>query len=228
MHQLLPLQRDQTEPLQHPKFMIADDHMIVRRGLQNLLYEQFRSTEVVEAETCKELLQRLDESEPDLLILDLQMTDGSALDHLEAICKKHPNMRVLVYSMRSEKIYAQRVLALGGVGFLSKESGEDEVVRAIRRILQGKPYFSPEAELRNLDHVYAGIASDDPFKILSDREIGVMEDMLDGLGTKEIAARLGVQPTTVATYKARLFEKLGVTNLLDLQRLVALHRQPKT
>jgi DNA-binding NarL/FixJ family response regulator len=208
-------------------FLIADDHMIVRRGLQNLLHDQFGAAEVQEASTCKELLARLEHWEPDVLILDLQMTDGSALEHLEGICASHPHMRVLVYSMRSEKIYAQRVLALGGVGFLSKESSEEEVVRAIRRVLQGMEYLSPSTELRIMDKGLDPASMADPFSLLSDREIEVMEDLLQGLGVKEISVRFGVQPTTIATYKSRLFEKLGVTNLLELQSLVALHRQPK-
>jgi two-component system, NarL family, invasion response regulator UvrY len=209
------------------KFLIADDHMIVRRGLQNLLHDQFRASEIAEVSSCRELLQYLEVAEPDLLILDLQMTDGNALDHLERICAEHPKMRVLVYSMRSERIYAHRVMALGGVGYLSKESGEDEVIRAIRRVLQGLGYVNPTIEM--LDRVPDGVASadQDPFSSLSSREIGVMEDMLNGLGVKDIAIRLGVQPTTVATYKVRLFDKLGVSNLLDLQRLVAVHRQPE-
>lgn len=209
------------------KFLIADDHMIVRRGLQNLLYDQFQTSEIKEASSCKDLLTVLDGWEPELLILDLQMTDGSALDHLEGICARHPSMRVLVYSMRSEKLYAQRVLALGGVGYLSKESTEEEVVRAIRRVMQGMEYLSVTTELHMLQQVAGSEGRDDPFSALSDREIGVMEDMLDGRGVKEIAQRLGVQPTTVATYKARLFDKLGVSNLLDLQSLVAMHRQPR-
>lgn len=206
------------------KFLVADDHVIVRRGLRNLLHDQFAATEVAEVPTCKELLQQLEVSVPDLLILDLQMTDGSALDHLERICSEHPNMKVLVYTMRSEKVYAQRVLALGAVGYLSKESDEAEVVRAIRRVLQGKEYISPSTEVYLLEKVKDEEALDDPFKLLSDREIGVMEDLLAGRGVKDISMRLGVQPTTVATYKARLFDKLGVTNVLDLQRLVSVHR----
>lgn len=202
------------------RILVADDHMIVRRGLRNLLHDQFRPSEVREVSTCKSLLDLLLEWVPDLLILDLQMSDGSALDVLERICKENPSMRVLVYSMRAENIYAQRVRALGGVGYLSKESSEEEVTRAIRRVLQGKDYVSPQWAER----VGSG-AAPDPFSVLSDREIGVMEDMLAGKGVKEIAMRLGVQPTTVATFKSRLFDKLGVTNLLDLQKLVALHRQ---
>jgi two-component system, NarL family, invasion response regulator UvrY len=205
------------------KFLIADDHMIVRRGLQNLLLDQFRASEIKEASTCRSLLEVLKEWVPDVLILDLQMSDGSSLDVLDRICKENPSLRVLVYSMRAENIYAQRVRALGSVGYLSKESTEEEVTRAIRRVLQGLEYISPKAEELGFGRLEG--RSEDPFSLLSDREIGVMEDMLDGKGVKDIAVRLGVQPTTVATFKSRLFDKLGVTNLLDLQKLVALHRQ---
>lgn len=159
-----------------------------------------------------------------LLLLDLQLTDGSTLDHLEKICTDHPEMRVLVYTMRSEQVYAQRVLALGGVGYLSKESSEEEVVRAIRHVLQGKEYLSSTVGDHLLEKVKDDSCKANPFNLLSDREIGVMEDLLAGLGVKDIAMRTGLQPTTVATYKARLFDKLGVTNILDLQRLALAHR----
>ncbi len=105
-------------------FLIADDHVIVRRGLRNLLSEHFHAVDVREVATCKELLEVLDERAPQFLVLDLQMTDGSTLDHLQKICTDHPAMRVLVYTMRAEQVYAQRVLALGATGFISKESEE--------------------------------------------------------------------------------------------------------
>lgn len=205
------------------RFLIADDHMIVRRGMQNLIHDQFKASAIKEVASNKDLLAMLGHWVPDLLVLDLQMTDGSSLDHLERICKAHPDMRVLVYSMRSEAVYAQRVMALGSVGFLSKESTEEEVVRAIRRVLQGKDYMSSRTEMHIMEkdpEVFR-----DPFVQLSDREVAVMEDLLEGKGVKEIASRLGVQPTTVATYKARLFDKLGVSNLIDLQALVVAHRE---
>lgn len=205
-------------------FLIADDHVIVRRGLRNLLSEHFCAEDVREVATCKELLEVLDEREPELLVLDLQMTDGSTLDHLQKICTDHPIMRVLVYTMRAEQVYAQRVLALGATGFISKESEEAEVVRAITLVLQGHEYLSSTFEESLLGANGSADPYSDPFSVLSVREIGVMEDLLAGLGTKAIATRLGVQPSTVATYKSRLFEKLRLTNVLDLQRLVAAHR----
>ncbi|MBX2973570.1 MAG: response regulator transcription factor [Flavobacteriales bacterium] len=204
------------------KFLVADDHMIVRRGLENLIYDQFKTSEIREVANNKELLALLQEWVPDLLILDLQMTDGSSLDHLEQICAEQPAMRVLVYSMRSEAIYAQRVIALGSAGFLSKESDEDEVVRAIRRVLQGLEYRSPRTEMHLMEKAPEVVS--DPFSELSKRETAVMEDLLEGRGVKEIAAKLRVTPSTVATYKVRLFEKLRVSNLMDLKMLVTLHR----
>ncbi len=203
-------------------FLIADDHVIVRRGLRNLLYDQYHASDITEVATCKELLAVLDTKGFTLLLLDLQLTDGSTLDYLERICTEHPEMKVLVYTMRSEEVYAQRVLALGGAGYLSKESSEEEVVRAIRQVLQGKEYVSTSIE----DHLQEKDESgkSNPLHLLSDRELSVMDDLLAGLGVKEISLRLGLQPSTVATYKARLFDKLGVTNLLDLQRLAKAHR----
>ncbi len=205
-------------------FLVADDHVIVRRGLRNLLHDQFHASDISEVATCRELLAILGSKSFTLLLLDLQLTDGSTLDHLEQICAEHPEMKVLVYTMRSEEVYAQRVLALGGAGYLSKESSEEEVVRAIRNVLRGKEYVSTTIEDHLTDKVKDESSKNNPLHLLSDRELGVMDAMLSGLGVKEISARLGLQPSTVATYKARLFDKLGVANILDLQRLAKAHR----
>lgn len=207
----------------HNNFLLADDHVIVRRGLRNLLYDQFHASVIDEVATCHDLLEVLKEKNPALLVLDLQLTDGSSLDHLELICREHPHMRVLVYTMRSETVYAQRTLAMGATGFLSKESSEEEVVLAVRHVLQGKPYLSETAGSHLQDKIREEEPLDNPFARLSDREIAVVDNLLAGQGLKEISMRLVLRPTTVATYKARLFEKLGVTNLLDLQSLAKAH-----
>lgn len=210
------------------RFLIADDHVIVRRGLRNLLYDRFQAKDVKEVATCLELLQVLEEEEePTMLLLDLQLTDGSSLDHLGAINQAHPDMHVLVYSMRSENVYAQRVIALGAMGYLSKESSEEEVVRAIRLVLRGKRYLSKAMQAMIQEKKPTEATRENPFSALSDREISVMNDLLSGLGVKHIAIRMGLQPSTVATYKARLFDKLGITNLMDLHRLAEMH-EPST
>ncbi|MBS1937533.1 MAG: response regulator transcription factor [Bacteroidetes bacterium] len=205
-------------------FLLADDHVIVRRGLRNLLYDRFHASDVAEVATCRDLLDTLAHKEPALLVLDLQLTDGSSMDYLQQICREHPAMRVLVYTMRSEEVYAQRVLALGAAGFLSKESSEEDVVVAVRHVLQGRPYMSETVEDHLQDKAKDEGSKANPFQLLSDREILVVDNLLAGMGVKEISTRLALGPTTVATYKARLFDKLGVTNILDLQRLATAHR----
>jgi two-component system, NarL family, invasion response regulator UvrY len=205
--------------------LIADDHVIIRRGLRNLLQDHLSARSIVEAGSIAELMRALKGATPDLLVLDLQLGDGHALDVMEQIRSAHPEMRVLVYTMSPEHIYAPRVLAMGGAGFLSKQSTEEEVLRAVRRVLQGKEYRSHELELRQLEHRAPGPLADasNPFHGLSIRELRVMNELLRGATVKEIAERLDLRPTTVATYKARLFDKLGVSNLLDLQRIADLH-----
>mgnify|MGYP002382296361 CR=1 FL=1 len=208
------------------RVLVADDHVIIRRGMRDLLNDHLRPCEVHEAGSCAELLPALSRHAFHLLMLDLQLGDGSALDLIDGIHRDHPMVRVLVYSMGAERIYAQRVLRMGCAGYLSKESGEEEVVRAVRTVLQGREYRSHELELRLLRPTGAsgGSAPPDPFSTLSDREVLVMEELLKGTGVKDIADKLGLQPTTVATYKARLFDKLGASNLLDLKRLVEAHQ----
>lgn len=204
--------------------LIADDHVIIRRGLRNLLQDQLGVRRIHEASSLAELTKVLQATSPDLLVLDLQLGDGHALDVLAEVRAKHPDMRVLVYTMSPEHIYAPRVMAMGGAGFVSKQSDEEEVVRAIRRVMQGREYRSHEQELRQQEQ--AGprkVGAEDPFNGLSDRELVVMNDLLRGYAVKDIAERMDLRPTTVATYKARLFDKLGVSNVLDLQRLAQLH-----
>jgi two-component system invasion response regulator UvrY len=203
--------------------LIADDHVIIRRGLRNLLQDQLRARSIEEAASIAELMKKLGSGSPDLLVLDLQLGDGHALDVLEQVRADHPEMRVLVYTMSPEHIYAPRVLSMGGAGFLSKQASEEEVLRAVRLVLQGREYRSHEQELRQLDLQVPSADPTDPFSGLSQRELRVMNELLRGATVKDIADLLDLRPTTVATYKARLFDKLGVSNLLDLQRIANLH-----
>lgn len=210
-----------------PQVLVVDDHVIIRRGLRNLFLEHYPLSHFTEASSCAEMMVHLGRGAPELLILDLQLTDGNSLDLLGRVRTQHPAMHVLVYTMSPESIYGQRVLNMGGAGFLSKQSSEREVLHAIGRVLKGLGYISHELQMRRLEQASAmGAAQgNDPFGGLSERELRVMEELLKGGGVKEMADRMGLQPTTVSTYKARLFDKLGVGNTLDLKRLWDLHHQ---
>jgi two-component system, NarL family, invasion response regulator UvrY len=198
------------------EILLADDHEIIRRGVRDLIRERLSDVgDVREVGSCEELTTAVKRKVPDLLVLDLEMGDGNAIDLLELFQVRYPTMRVLVFSMSPESIFAQRVARSGVVGYLSKSSSEEEMVRAVRQVLQGEEYVSHEEAMRRLDLRDRLQALHD----LSDRELMVMRGLLKGEGVVEIAAKAGLKPNTVTTYKARLFDKLGVSNVLELQRL---------
>lgn len=211
----------------HTHILILDDHVIIRRGLRNLIGARMAGVKVDDVATLEALDERLNTPPlPDLMVLDLQLTDGNAMERLEDLRTVYPSVKILIYSMSPERIYAQRVLGLGCSGYLNKESSEDEVIRAIERVLTGEAYVGNETELRLIEQGKEGdpSADADPFVRLSGRELRVLNELLDGVGVKEMAKRMGLGISTVATYKARLFEKLGIENLLQLQTLAQAHR----
>jgi len=163
----------------------------------------------------------------DLVLLDLQLSDGNAIDEVRSISEAFPHARILVYSMTSESVFAPQAIARGAAGFVSKATDEVELAHALDHVLAGETYFSPELQqtMRTRRRERVPGANPDPFDDLSERELRVMTELLSGAGVKEIAGRLDLQPTTVATYKARLFDKLGVSNVLDLQRVVELRQR---
>lgn len=212
--------------LKNPRILILDDHVIIRRGLRNLLMLKMSGATVEDVSTLHDVWHRLKHGHGyDLMILDLQLADGNAMEHIEALRTEHPTIRLLVYSMNPERLYTQRVLAMGCAGYLNKESSEEEVMRAIGKVLSGQVYRNPESVLRNIG---VGDPSLSPFDRLSKRELLVLDQILDGYGVTEIAQRMELGLSTVATYKARLFEKLDVTNVLELQTLVNAHGYRRT
>jgi DNA-binding NarL/FixJ family response regulator len=203
--------------------LIVDDHTIIRRGIRNLLTQRYPDVRVSDAGSIRETRKILNSEQPCLMILDLLLSDGNAMDHLDEWRELRPGTKVLVYSMTSEMLYARRVIGLGCSGFLSKDTPEEELIKAINTIYHGQVYVSDTLApyYRNGRFEEGG---DDPFNQLSDREIRVAQDIVSGFGIKEISQRLNISPSTVATYKSRLFDKLGATTELELQRLAEIHR----
>lgn len=212
-----------TVPTSLPAFSlyVVDDHAIIRRGIKELVRQHFTITTIAEASSRNEVMAHMGSGPADLVLLDLQLSDGNALD-LVPILREHGFRHVIVYSMSAERIYASQAIARGAAGFVSKADDEHDLIGAITIVRSGGIYLSPTMEA--MAKSASRSAPGDPFAELSEREVDVMNALLTGAGVKEIAARLDLQPTTVATYKARLFDKLGVSNVLDLQRLVSDQR----
>lgn len=202
--------------------LIVDDHAIIRRGIRELVGKHFDLRAVSEASSRSDLLARDLDLKPDLVLLDLQLSDGNALDLIPDLLASGCG-KVIVYSMSADRVFAPLALARGASGFVNKGSNETDLIDAINCVLAGGTYLDPGMEVL-LKPNGRSLTNEDPFADLSEREVDVMNALLTGAGVKEIAAQLDLQPTTVATYKARLFDKLGVSNVLDLQHLVQSRR----
>lgn len=204
------------------KILVAEDHMIVRSGLQMLLNSYFKPVEITEVDNTHDLLAAIKKQDFDILVLDVHLKDTNSVSVLSLIRTLKPELRIIYFTMLPEEIYGKRLLGMGAQGFLSKKCSNNDIVTAIREVVDGKLFMS-----RNLKDVIAREAVTNkplsPFETLSHREFETMLMLLDGRNTKDIATELSVQVTTVGTYKTRLFEKLKVESILDLNRIATAY-----
>ncbi|MEO8147322.1 MAG: response regulator transcription factor [Bacteroidia bacterium] len=206
-----------------PIILIADDHVIIRRGMKFLIDSHFGKFTIVETETTKGLNAMLKQYAFTHLILDMQLKNGNVLEVIEKIRNDFPQVMILIYTMSPEEIFGKRMIQLGANGFLSKQSTEEEVLHALDLFFKGKRYVSNQLdEILVKDQSQKG-NSENPIKQLSDRETQVLSYLLKGEGVTDIAARLSVKPNTIGTFKARIFDKLGVSNVFDLRKIADLY-----
>ena len=197
------------------KILIADDHTVVRKGLKQILLEEFLSAEIDEAGDAEELLGKVMKKEWDIVISDISMPGRSGLEVLQQIKQHYPKLPVLILSIHPEDQYAVRVLKAGASGYLNKDSATDELVKAVRQVLLGKKYITTSIAER-----LASLLDQDPDKlpheILSDREFEVLKLLAAGSPVSEIAEKLSLSVTTVSTYRARILTKMSLKSNADL------------
>jgi len=204
------------------KVLVVDDHAIVRRGMISLLRENFKDVEIVEAEDSRQGFSVVLETQLDLVIVDISMPGRSGLDLIRDIKGEKADLAVLVVSAHSEKDYAVRALKLGAAGYVSKQSASDVLVSAVKRVISGGRYVSPAlAEL--LASSLSGGAVEGSHESLSNRELQVLKLIASGRTLKEIGAELALSEKTVATYRARISEKMGLPTNVDLTRYAMRH-----
>jgi two-component system, NarL family, invasion response regulator UvrY len=209
----------------HPiKLLLADDHVIIRRGLKVMIDNHFLKTPIFEADTNRSVLRILENEAITHAILDMQLQDGNILEVFQQIRQLYPQIKVLVYTMNAEEIYGPRMIQMGASGFLSKNSDEAEVKKALELFFQGRDYLSTALHDRLTEKKQQ---KESPLELLSEREMSVLNRLLQGESVKEISVALDLKATTVATYKARLFEKLLVTNIIDLRKVVELYQHQR-
>ena len=205
------------------RMLVVDDHEVVRRGTRQVLAEGFPSATFGEAATAADALSRLTAERWDLLVLDINLPGRSGLEVLEDVRRQWPRLPVLVLSAYPEEEFAVRCLRLGAAGYLTKNSAADELVAASRKALEGGKYVTAALAERLAAVLGSGLRGE-PHESLSGRELQVVRLVASGRSMKEIAAELSLSEKTIATYRARIAEKLGVSTNVELTRLALLNR----
>lgn len=203
-------------------FLLIDDHVVVRSGLKFILSSHFAGVTIDEADDGDTALARLKEKAYDLAILDIKMPNTNTLQLMEYLHITYPALHVIIFTMNSESIYAKRFLKAGARGFVNKDAPLEEVIKAINKVLEGEKYIS-----ENMQAQLAEFGGDEEgtnlFNSLSPREFEITALLLKGEGISHIAHSLNLQVSTVGTHKARIFEKLKVTNLIELKELANVY-----
>ncbi len=197
------------------RILIADDHTIVRKGLRQILAEEFTDAHIQEVSDADELITMVIKEKWDVVISDLSMPGKSGLEALQYIKQHMPEIPVLILSIHPEEQYAIRVLKAGASGYLSKDTAPDELVNAVHRVLLGKRYITVSMAEKIADT----LNKDSEKKLhetLSAREFNVFKMIASGKAVSEIADSLSLSVTTVSTYRARIMAKMNMKTNANL------------
>lgn len=199
------------------KILIADDHAIVRRGLVQILQEEFPLAQIIEVSNGNEALDMVNKQIWDVILLDISMPGRNGVETLKQIRVSGIKAPVLMLSMHSEEQYAIRVLKAGASGFLSKLSATDELLIAVHRVLSGKKYITASVA-EKLAESLGENENKSTYENLSDREMQVLQLIAAGKTVSEIAEEISLSVNTISTYRARILEKLNLNNSAELTR----------
>jgi DNA-binding NarL/FixJ family response regulator len=199
---------------------VVDDHPVVREGLASMVANHPDLTICGSAATAAEALDLVRSERPDLAIIDITLKDGSGLDLIKRLKSLAPELKMLVASMHDEALFAERALRAGAQGYISKEEAIGDLVGAIRHVLSGKIYLSPQMTERLLHSAARGAVEplQDPVKSLSDRELEVFSLIGEGKTTRQIAQRLDLSIKTIETHREHIKKKLRLESGTELIR----------
>jgi DNA-binding NarL/FixJ family response regulator len=201
------------------RVLLADDHLVVRKGLRFLLEQDPGITVVGEAGDGREAVRLADELSPAVIVMDIAMPQLNGIDATALILKRSPNTGIIMLSMHSDEGYLVRALSAGAKGYLLKDSAEDDLVRAVQTVAQGRPFFSPRIAQALLDDYVRSLQQrgmDDSYDLLTDREKEVLQLLAEGRTNKEVAVLLSLSTYTVETHRTNMMQKLGLHNTAEI------------
>jgi DNA-binding NarL/FixJ family response regulator len=195
--------------------LIVDDHPAVREALAFRIGRQSDMKVCGEAADMSEALKLIADTEPDVAVVDISLRNGNGIDLIKRIRDRNDRVRILVWSMHSESLYAERALRAGALGYINKDQATDRIVEAIRRVLAGKVWLSEGMTERILQRTIGAGTEEvarSPVDALADRELEVFRLIGQGMKTAEIAKQLHLSVKTVETYRDRIRQKLDLSD----------------
>lgn len=195
---------------------IADDYQLFRDGLKLLLPHEEKIQVIWTAQNGKQVVSEMQNQQPDILLLDIQMPELNGIDVLQEVAKKYPRVKVIMLSMYVEKVYIEKVFQLGAAGYLLKNAGNEELVHAIKMVYDGHKYFAPEitqALMNNKEEIR-----------LTKREEEVLILIAKEMSNPDIAAKLFLSVETVNSHRKNLMRKLDVKNTAGLVKYALQHK----
>lgn len=200
------------------RVLLADDHPVVRKGLQSCLARQETLKVVGEAADGDEALVKALELLPDVVLLDISMPRRDGLAVTAALRKEAPQIKVLILSVHNNKEYIFRIIQAGAHGYVSKEAAPEELLRAIESVCRGESFFSPEIAKAALNQLVNNGGKREPFAQLTGREREVLVLIAQGQSNKEIASNLGIGVRTIETHRERIMRRLDIHSVAGLTK----------
>ena len=199
------------------RFLLIDDHKIIREGLKQILLIHFPSASFDEGSKAEDVIDKLTTSKYDIVICDLSMPGRSGLDVLKQVKEMHQDLPVLILSMHPEEHYALRALKAGAWGYLNKSDGAEILIPAIQRVLQGRKYISAKLAEQLADNLTSGNTNHDRLHdALSSREFDVFKLLVEGKAISDISQQLSLSASTVSTHRARILNKMNMKSNAEL------------
>jgi DNA-binding NarL/FixJ family response regulator len=202
------------------QILIVDDHPLIREGLATRIAFQPDMQVCGEATCVADALLKVKEINPDLVVVDIQLTESHGIDLIKEIKSRFPAVKMLVVSAFDESLYAEIALRAGAQGYINKRELQDNIIDALRAVLEGRRYVSPKMTQRLLGQAIDGVdaAATDPIARLSDRELEVFQLIGQGKTTSAIARQLHLSVHTIDTHREKIRHKLGVSNGTELMQ----------
>ena len=201
------------------RIVLADDHQLFRKGLRALLEQQADLTVVAEARDGREAVAAVQSLKPDVLVIDIGMQNLNGIEAARQLRDSHLGTAIVILSMHSDESYVLRALKAGAKGYLLKDSAEDDLIRAIHAVTNGKSFFSPAVSKVLLDDYMRKLqklGAEDPYDLLTPREREILQLVVEGKSNKDVANMLNLSVYTVETHRSNIMEKLNLKGVPEL------------